>query len=174
MSDATALDLVRGLYDYHRWANRRLFDVTAGLGEEAAGRALGTQWSVPTLRRMLAHLYGADWIWLSRWKGTSPTKLPGAEFATLASIRAPWDALEREQQAFVEALTASDLTRVVAFKNTEGKPFKLVLWPLLQHVANHATHHRSELATMLTMVSGSPPSTDRIVHELIRSGQMKG
>jgi len=33
MSDATALDLVRGLYDYHRWANRRLFDVATALGE---------------------------------------------------------------------------------------------------------------------------------------------
>ena len=27
------------------------------------------------------------------------------------------------------------------------------------HVPNHATHHRSEIATMLTMASGSPPDT---------------
>jgi uncharacterized damage-inducible protein DinB len=26
-------------------------------------------------------------------------------------------------------------------------------------VPNHATHHRSEIATMLTMISGSPPDT---------------
>ena len=104
MADVTALDLIRGLYDYHRWANRRLFDVTAGLGEEAAGRALGTQWSVPTLRRMLAHLYGADWIWLARWKGTSPTALPGAEIATLAELRGLWDVTEQAQREFVDAL----------------------------------------------------------------------
>jgi uncharacterized damage-inducible protein DinB len=30
---------------------------------------------------------------------------------------------------------------------------------MLLHVPNHATHHRSEIATMLTMVSGSPPDT---------------
>jgi uncharacterized damage-inducible protein DinB len=30
---------------------------------------------------------------------------------------------------------------------------------LLLHVPTHAAHHRSELATMLTMVSGSPPDT---------------
>jgi len=174
MADVTALDLIRGLYDYHRWANRRLFDVTAGLGEEAAGRALGTQWSVPTLRRMLAHLYGADWIWLARWKGTSPTALPGAEIATLAELRGLWDVTEQEQREFVDALAPAALGRVVEYRNTEGKPFHGALATLLQHVANHATHHRSELATMLTMVSGSPPSTDRIVHELIRSGQMKG
>jgi uncharacterized damage-inducible protein DinB len=26
-------------------------------------------------------------------------------------------------------------------------------------VANHATHHRSEIATMMTMISGSPPDS---------------
>ena len=38
MSDVSALELVRGLYDYHWWANRRLFDVAAALGQEAADR----------------------------------------------------------------------------------------------------------------------------------------
>ncbi len=171
MSDATALDLVRGLYDYHRWANRRLFDVTAGLGEEAAGREVGKPFSFPTLRRMFGHLYGADWVWLSRWKGTSPMKLPGADFPTLASIRTPWDDLEKEQRAFVEALTPAALVRVVEYKNTEGKPFKLALWPLLQHVPNHATHHRSEIATMITMISGSPPDTGINSYLLLKTGQ---
>jgi uncharacterized damage-inducible protein DinB len=26
-------------------------------------------------------------------------------------------------------------------------------------VVNHATHHRSEAATMITLISGSPPDT---------------
>ena len=30
---------------------------------------------------------------------------------------------------------------------------------LLLHVPTHAAHHRSELATMLTMVSAPPPDT---------------
>ncbi len=154
-----SVDLIRGLYDYHRWANRRLFDVAAALGEEVTSRDVGKQFSFPTVTRMFGHLYGADRVWLSRWKGVSPTTLPGAEFATLASVRVPWDALESEQRAFVEALTPADLDRPVEYKNTEGKVFRLALGPLLQHVANHATHHRSEIATMLTMLAGSPPDT---------------
>jgi uncharacterized damage-inducible protein DinB len=166
-----SVELIRGLYDYHRWANRRLFDVTAALGEGLASRDAGKQFSFPTIKRMFGHLYGADWIWLSRWKGVSPTKLPGAEFPTLASIRAPWDDLEREQRAFVEALGPADLARMVEYKNTEGKPFKLELGPLLQHVPNHATHHRSEIATMLTMLSGSPPDTGINSYLLLKTGQ---
>ena len=166
------LEMIRGLYAYHRWANRRLFDAAAALGEAAAGREVGKQFSFPTVRRMFAHLYGADWVWLMRWKGTSPAKLPGGEIESLAALREKWDAVEKEQQAFIESLAPADLGRIVDYKNTEGKPFRLPLGPLLQHVVNHATHHRSEIATMLTMIHGSPPFTDLVYYHLIQSGQM--
>jgi uncharacterized damage-inducible protein DinB len=159
MAGPDALELIRSLYDYHWWANRRLYEVAVALGEDVAGRDVGSQFSHSTLRRMFGHLYGADWLWLARWKGSSPTRVPGDEFARLADMRAPWDALEGEQVAFLKALDPSGLARVVPWTNTEGKAFSQPLWPLLQHVANHATHHRSEIATMLTMVSGSPPDT---------------
>jgi uncharacterized damage-inducible protein DinB len=159
------------LYSYHRWANRRLFDLAVGLGEDACGRSLGTHFSFPTLRRMFAHIYGADAIWLSRWKGASLPALPGADIATMADLRAKWDGLEGEQRAFVEALTAADLGRDVQYKNTEGTAFHTPLGALVHHVANHATHHRSEVATMLTMVSGSPPDTGLVTWYRITSGQ---
>lgn len=168
-----SLELIRGLYGYHRWANRRLFDVAAGLGEEAAAREVGRQFSFPTLKGMLAHLYGADWVWLSRWRGTSPPRLPGdADFPTLAALRQRWDAFEEEQRAFVERLTEADLRRPIEYTNIEGKTFRLPLWPLLQHVPNHATHHRSEVATMLTMLSGPPPPTDLLIYHLVTSEQL--
>jgi uncharacterized damage-inducible protein DinB len=167
-----SLELIRGFYGYHWWANRRLFDVAAALGPEAT-REVGGQFSFPTLKGMLAHIYAADWIWLSRWKGTSPTKLPGdGDFADMTALRARWDEFEKEHRAFVGSLTEADLGRTIDYENTEGKPFRLPLGPLLQHVANHATHHRSEVATMITMIKGSPPPTDLVVYQLLQSGQL--
>jgi uncharacterized damage-inducible protein DinB len=155
-----SIDLIRELYDYHRWANRRLFDVAAALGEPAVTRDMGPHWSMPTLFGMFAHVYGADSIWLTRWKGSSPPRIPGAgDFASMADLREKWDALEGEQRAFVDGLGEADLTRAVAYKNTEGAAFSVALGPLLQHVVNHATHHRSEAATMITLISQSPPDT---------------
>lgn len=154
------VELIRGLYDYHRWANRRLFDVAAGLGDVAVTRDLGKHWSVPSVKGMFAHLYGADRIWLTRWKGGSANRLMGdADFATLGEVRTQWDALETEQRDFVGGLTEADLTRPVSYRNTAGAQFSVALGPLLQHVVNHATHHRSEIATMITLISGSPPDT---------------
>ena len=155
-----SVELVRELYAYHRWANGRLFDIAADLGDVATTREMGTHWSFPTLKGMFAHLYGADSIWLARWKGSPPGRMQGdADFSTMPQLRAKWDLLAAEQRAFVEALADADLTRSVAYTNNQGVASRVALGPLLQHVVNHATHHRSEVATMLTIASGSPPDT---------------
>jgi uncharacterized damage-inducible protein DinB len=88
-------------------------------------------------------------------------------------VRAKWDALEAEQRRFVDGLGEADLARVVEYKNTRGQAFRAPLGVLLQHVANHATHHRSEIATMLTIASGSPPDTGINTWELTRTGQQR-
>jgi uncharacterized damage-inducible protein DinB len=154
-----AVPMISQLYDYHRWANRHLFDVAAGLGE-AMTRDMGKQWSYPTLKGMFAHILAADHVWLTRWKGSSPGRLLNdGDFATVSDLRARWDALEAEQREFVEGVSEADLARPVVYKNTLGQEFRVALGPLLQHVVNHATHHRSEAATMITLISGSPPDT---------------
>jgi uncharacterized damage-inducible protein DinB len=154
-----SMDPIRDLYGYHRWANRKLFDESVSRGVDAVERDMGKAWSFPTIRRMFCHLYAADAIWLSRWQGTSPTAMPGADISSMTMLRERWDGLEAEQRAFVESLSAGDYARVIDYRNTEGKAFRAALGPLLQHVVNHATHHRSEIATMLTMISGSPADT---------------
>jgi uncharacterized damage-inducible protein DinB len=122
---------------------------------------------------MFGHLYGADRLWLTRWTGGTLTTVPGAEFTTLASIRAPWDDTEREQRTYIEGLSAADYDRVIQYTGADGKQFRAPLGPLLQHVANHATHHRSEIATMLTMVSGSPPDTGLVTYLLMSTNQVR-
>jgi uncharacterized damage-inducible protein DinB len=168
-----SLALVRELYEYHRWANRRLFDLAAGLGEAACGREVGAHFSVPTLTRMFAHVYGADAVWLHRWKKAPASVPPYPAIDTMAEVRRAWDPLEAEQRAFVDGLGDADLTRVVEYKNTQGQAFRAPLGVLLHHVTNHATHHRSEIATMLTIISGSPPDTGINTWELLRTGQQR-
>jgi uncharacterized damage-inducible protein DinB len=161
------------LYAYHRWANRRLFDVAAALGEETCGRDAGKQFSLPTLLRMLAHIYGADWTWLMRWKGQPTGALPGADIVSMAALRKDWDTLITEQQTFVEALKPVDLGREIHYKDTAGNAYHTPLGILLTHVAAHGNHHRSELATMLTMLSASPPDTGVVMWHRTVTGQLR-
>jgi uncharacterized damage-inducible protein DinB len=169
--------LLQDLYEFHRWANRRLFAVAASLGEDAARAEVGRQFSFPTLKGMFAHVYAADAAWLARWNGEPVGRLAGdQDFADLATLRAEWDGVEEAQRRFVAGLSPVDLERVVEYTSTlfPGRRLRVTLGPLLQHVVNHATHHRSEIATMLTMVSGSPPPTDLHVFHLLVSGQLEG
>ncbi len=83
----------------------------------------------------------------------------GLVIRTLGELRKQWDDLEREQHGFLADLGEADLWRSLDGKTPEGRTFSRPLGMLLLHVPTHAAHHRSELATMLTMTSGSPPDT---------------
>jgi uncharacterized damage-inducible protein DinB len=169
---ARELERIRGLYEHHWWANHRLLGVAAALGEETAVREVGAQFTAPTLKGVFFHVYGVDLLWLARWNGTSPSRAPAEqEVPTLAALRDRWTALEAEQRTYLERLTEPDLDREIEFRLISGKEYRLPLWTLLQHVPDHGTHHRSEIATMLTMLSGSPPGTGMALYHALRTGQ---
>jgi uncharacterized damage-inducible protein DinB len=69
------LEHIRALYAYNRWATARFFEVFATLEPSRLTERL--QSSFPSLLATLAHLIAAEWIWLRRWKGESPTEAPG-------------------------------------------------------------------------------------------------
>ncbi len=53
------------LYDYNAWANARILRAVEPLIPEAFLRDLKN--SFPSVRDTLAHILGAEWIWLRRW-----------------------------------------------------------------------------------------------------------
>ena len=73
--------------------------------------------------------------------------------------RRRWDALEADQRGYLADLVEIDLWKPVDGTTPEGRIFSRPLGMLLLRVPTHAAHHRSELATMLTMVSAPPPDT---------------
>ena len=171
---STDVGVLRAVYDYHGWANRRLFAAARELGPDVS-REVGPQFSFPTVKGMFAHIAGADRIWLDRFQGKPPRPLQkDADFASMDDIATAFEALEVEQREFLASLMATDLDRPVHYTSglMGGRALTLPLGGLLLHVANHATHHRSEIATMITMLKGSPPGTDRVLYELIQSGQI--
>src|SRR6516225_6854401 len=52
------------LYDYSRWARRRILTVASTLGRDDFIRPMGNSFS--SIRDTLAHILGAEWIWLER------------------------------------------------------------------------------------------------------------
>ncbi len=156
-----ATEYIRTLYAYNTWANRRILDTAAQLTPEQFVASVGA--SFPSVRDTLVHTLSAQWIWLSRWKGTSPRAgLSPNEFPDLAAIHARWEAVDRDLHAFIGALDEDGLARVIQYTSTKGQPWAYPLWQLLLHQVNHATQHRSEVAVMLTQAGHSPGEIDLI------------
>ena len=163
------IDEIRELFAYTRWANRQILDAVAALDEEAYMRDLGC--SFGSIHGTLAHIVGADWAWLQRWKGTSPRELPDdMDLSTLDAVRRTWDDIERERETFLAGLGDADLERTFDYRNMKGEPFRNTLGETLRHVVNHATYHRGQVVTMLRQVGASPPSTDMIRYYRERVG----
>jgi uncharacterized damage-inducible protein DinB len=148
-------ELVRTMYAYSAWANDRVVEAAARLSP-AEYRADGGA-SFGSVHDTLAHLLGAQWLYLQRWRGTSPRTIPeGRDFADLAALRERWRAVEADTAAFVARLDDAALAREVAYLNSAGERWAYPLWQQMLHQVNHATQHRSEVAMVLTRFGQSP------------------
>lgn len=156
-----SLKIIRLQYDYNAWANQRVLDTAAQLAP-AQLRAPGSA-SFASIFDTLVHTMSAQWIWLSRWQGVSPTTmLDSADYADLTAVCTRWAKIEQDTHAFVAQLDETQLNRDAVYTNTKGRQFSYPLWQLMLHQVNHATQHRSEVAAMMTELGHSPGWLDLI------------
>jgi uncharacterized damage-inducible protein DinB len=152
---------VRLLYEFNAWANRRTIEACASLTSEQFTRDLAS--SFRSVRDTIAHIYGAEWLWLERWHGRIPSALPSADdFPTIGAIQRGLEEVDRSLVDYVASLAAEDLRRVVQYKTTSGSAQADPIWQMLQHLANHSTYHRGQVATMLRQLGSKATSTDLI------------
>jgi len=168
-------DDIRLLYEYERWANSRALRAVSTLTPEQFTRDLGG--SFHSVRDTLVHMLGGAWIWLSFWKeaSNSPTVLtklrerrevlfnPDA-FPNVTTVQSKWAEVEKEQAEFVNSVTDQSLDKLVPFRATH-----LRLSHLMQHLVNHSTYHRGQLALMLRQLNAEPLATD--FHVFLVEGQ---
>jgi len=147
------------LYDFNAWANRRALAAAEKLTAEQFTHQMGSSFS--SVRDTLAHIYGAEWIWLERFQGRSPAALPDVrQFQDLASLREQWLRHEVLLLVFVQGLTQSDLDREMEYKTLKFGVYHNPLWQSMQHLANHGTYHRGQVTTLLRQLGAEPILTD--------------
>jgi uncharacterized damage-inducible protein DinB len=65
-------DTVRTLYRDSAWATACILEHAARLRRDELAKPSGA--SFGSVRETLVHITAAQWIWLARWKGTSPPR----------------------------------------------------------------------------------------------------
>jgi len=152
---------IRILYDYNAWANRRSLDAAAALGVEQFVKPLGSSFS--SVRDTLAHIWGSEWLWLERFQGRSPASLPDvAQFDDVVGLQSRWQQDESRLLKFVASLSQEDLDKVHGYRTLSFGQYKNPLWQSMQHMVNHGTYHRGQVATMLRQLNVKPLSSDLI------------
>ena len=155
------LELLRLLFQYNQWADRRIVEACSALTNEQFTRDLGS--SFRSVRDTLVHLYGAEWVWNERIEGRSPTSLvAGTGFPDLESARTKLEEMDNFYIEYVSRLTPQDLERVIHYKSFAGDELSNPLWQTLHQLTNHASYHRGQIITLLRQLGAKPVTTDLI------------
>ena len=152
---------IETLIDYTYWARDRVLESVSALTAEQYAQPI--QSSFPSIRETLVHLYSAEWVWYSRWQGESPmAPISAADYPDLASLIGAWRALEAKIRAYIGGFDDTSIQDVIAYKMMNGQAAQSAVWEMVQHVVNHGTYHRGQVATMLRQLGAKPISTDLI------------
>jgi len=159
-------DDIQLLYEYDRWANNRVLEAASALTAEQFTRDL--HGSFGSVRDTLVHIIGGEWGWLAYWKEPSPSSAFLTDlwdrhdvlfrpdgFPNVASLKSKWAEVEREQVEFINGVTNESLKKMVPISTTE-----VSLANLMQHLANHSTYHRGQVASMMRQLRAEPVPTD--------------
>ena len=155
---------IRRLFDYTEWANDLALEAASRLPDESLRRDVGC--SHVSIFGTLTHTAGAEWVWLERWHGRSPTKAEAWPKWTpeacvdLATLKDRWsDIIDRRAQLLAN-IDEDRLAAKLPFKLLSGDPSSLPLIDQMQHVVNHSTMHRGQVVGMIRQLGIEPPSTD--------------
>lgn len=149
---------------YGAWQNDSLATAAETLSKQERQADRGGFFG--SIAQTLNHLLWGDRIWMSRFAGTAPPRMPSIpesiheteDWARYRTARAAMDAQIGEwAQGLDAAWFADDLTwfsGAAQREVTRAKPM------LVMHMFNHATHHRGQVHAMLTAAGAKPGDTD--------------
>lgn len=147
------------LYEYNAWANHRAITAAEKLTADQFTKPLGS--SFTSVRDTLAHICGAEWIWMERFQGRSPATLPATgEFQDAKTLREHWAIQEERLLNFVRGLSQSDLNRELEYRTLKFGVYRNPLWQSMLHAVNHGTYHRGQVTTLLRQLRAEPLLTD--------------
>lgn len=156
-------DYLRRQFAYDEWANREVLKAIRSAGGEnqpANKRSL----------QLMSHIMAAERVWLDRLK-QQPQSVPVWPEPDLAQCEAQAAELGGLWLAFLDLITAGDVSQSITYKNTKGEEWTSTIVDVLTHVVLHSAYHRGQIATHMRANGQTPAYTD-FIHG-VRQGMVK-
>lgn len=136
------------LFAYDDWANR---EVIANL------RTIDASAAAPGMR-LLSHIIGAQWIWLSRLRSKESRMAVWPEL----TLNAAENELDDLRRGWRDIWNRAIQGRSIEYRNTKGERHTSRVDDILMHVVMHGAYHRGQIATLMRQGGNTPAYTDFI------------
>jgi uncharacterized damage-inducible protein DinB len=145
------------LLHYNAWANQE----TLSSLSNGAPTPRGLRW--------MAHIIGAEHVWMARLRGET-ARLPVWPDFDLQSCAAHLADLARRWPQLLEQERDS-LSKEVTYTNSKGETWTNTVDQILTHVVIHSAYHRGQIASDLRAAGSVPAYTDYI--HAVRQGHVE-
>jgi uncharacterized damage-inducible protein DinB len=154
------------LYEYNRWADRKVLDACRQLTPEQYFAEPVPGWS--SVRSTVAHIAVATESWLRGLAGATVEHFPTeADLPTIDDAERLLDRAYEILNEVLPTLTPEKLATPRIFRGG-GRSATLAPWVVLRHLVNHATYHRGQIASKLKRLGVEPPAIDLVYWALGR------
>ncbi|MEH7475762.1 DinB family protein [Priestia megaterium] len=156
------------LYDYHVWANQKIFDRLKELSEDIYEKEI--QSVFPSISKVMAHIYVADNIWLDFMSGgkfdevyTLADQLrEQMETKRIEEVETMFFDLSDQYKTFLDR--QEDMEKAIVLETRFAGRLETRLSDLVQHVVNHGTYHRGNITAMLRQLGHPGVMTDYVLY----------
>lgn len=140
------------LLDHMEWADKRALESLRALPNPP-----------PTAVELLAHILGAERVWLSRVEGS---KSPIEVWPKLSLDDAERVLAENAKRfrRVLSKLPSAGLQQPITYKNSAGDQFTSTIEDMLTQVITHGSYHRGQIASQVRAAGGKPNPTDYIAY----------
>ncbi len=145
---------------YTSWATNHLLRAVASLPPEHLTHDFKT--GDRTITNTLAHIFGADRIWLDRLLGRHRSVLIEDRDRDLALLNEEWPKLLNAWREWLGAFDEAHLNEPISYRDMAGNPHQSLPGEIVFHVVNHGTHHRGQVSGFLRALGYTPPPIDLI------------
>ncbi|MEM7534043.1 MAG: DinB family protein [Chloroflexota bacterium] len=152
------------LFHYSYWARDKVLATVATLDSTAFTEPHPISYG--SIAGALTHTLNVEHLWRIRCQThSSPASVLFPELVTqLDVLRDAWQQEEQQMLSYLSELTDEQLGASFHYRGLAGKPYQNRLWDILMQCVNHGTHHRSEVATVLSMLRKPVGDIDYIIY----------
>ncbi|WP_208590478.1 DinB family protein [Gracilibacillus suaedae] len=141
------------IYDYHVWANKKIFQHLKQLPDEILNGKVKSVFT--SISEVLTHLYATDITWLEVMKGSNfhtiikkvEHQKSQASQASIVDLEELYDQLSTAYYKFFNIHKNPEHS--ITTEHPQHGVCEFTLVDLVHHVVNHGTYHRGNLTAML-------------------------